>query len=217
MKNSVKFEKAFNYFKENYDYKMGGSQTVVLPNGKSLFFDDREFYSGRGAKYNSSIKHHEIGMVKVSKNDYSMFLKKLKEEEGRRIASANARLEKTARIENAEKQGMYSIDECNYVELSEDESQNKEFDAARLAATLDISIADALLLNSGGKTYVFAKQLSSDKVLELYHPSLDCNSLSICINEVSKERLSQFKNEDWAKSPYSGLLGQTSNKNHFVC
>jgi len=190
---------------------------VVLPNGKSLFFDDREFYSGRGAKYNSSIKHQEIGMVKVSKNDYSMFLKKLKEEEGRRIASANARLEKTARIENAEKQGMYSIDECNYVELSEDESQNQEFDAARLAATLDISIADALLLNSGGKTYVFAKQLSSDKVLELYHPSLDCNSLSICINEVSKERLSQFKNEDWAKSPYSGLLGQTSNKNHFVC
>lgn len=83
MKNSEKFEKAFNYFKKSYAYKMGGTQTVVLPNGKSKSFDDRQYYSGRGAKYNNSVKHDALGIVKVSKKEYSAFLEYLKIEKQR--------------------------------------------------------------------------------------------------------------------------------------
>lgn len=80
MKNSEKFNKAFDYFKKSYAYKMGGTQTVVLPNGKSKFFDDRQYYSGRGAKYNKDIRHDIIGDVKVSKSDYADFLKHIGED-----------------------------------------------------------------------------------------------------------------------------------------
>ncbi len=51
MKTTEKIEKAFNFFKQTYSYKMGGTQTVVLPNGQGKYFDDRALYSGRGAKY----------------------------------------------------------------------------------------------------------------------------------------------------------------------
>lgn len=36
-------QKTFDHFKKSYSYKMGGTQTVVLPNGKSRSFDDREY------------------------------------------------------------------------------------------------------------------------------------------------------------------------------
>lgn len=75
MKNSEKFNRAFDYFKKGYAYKMGGTQTVALPNGKSKSFDDRQYYSGRGAKFNKDVRHDIIGVVKVSRKDYADFLK----------------------------------------------------------------------------------------------------------------------------------------------
>ena len=51
MKNQEKFNKAFIYFKQSYSYKMGGTQTVCLPNGKTQYFDDREYYNGRNIIY----------------------------------------------------------------------------------------------------------------------------------------------------------------------
>lgn len=220
MKNSVKFEQAFNYFKTSYSYKMGGTQTVVLPNGKSKYFDDREYYSGRGAKYNSSIKHHEIGDVKVTRKEYSDFLKMLRDREERRLENQKEAAVKAVRIDAAKANGVYSIIEeeyGTYIELSNEESEGRFFDADRLARTLNISVKDALLLKSCGKTYVFAKQKSSDKTIEMYHPDLSANSLSISFSFPSKERILEFDHSEWASAPYAGLVGQTDNKNHFVC
>lgn len=220
MKNSEKFEKAFNYFKQSYTFKMGGTQTVLLPNGKAKHFDDREFYSGRGVKYNSNINHDSLGVIKVSKKEYSAFLSQLKERENQKALRLKEIAEKEARLLDAKKKGIYTYTEeehGNYIELSTQEQEERRFDAERLAKTLDICVADAELLNSQGKTYVFAQQISTGKMLELYHPSLSCNRLSIYFGEASEERVASFNHGEWSSAPFAHLLGQTVNSNHFVC
>ncbi len=69
------------------------------------------------------------------------------------------------------------------------------------------------------KCYVFAKQISTGKILELYHPSLSCNSLSIFFCETSQDRIDEFnsRRKEWTNAPFAGLVGQTEKNNHFVC
>ena len=216
MKNSAKYQAAFNYFKQSYSYKMGGTQTVILPNGKQQFFDEREYYSGKGSKYNANIKHDDLGIVKVSKKDYSEFLEKLRYQETEKKETFKRLKAKKARIADFKNKGLYSI-ENNYIELSDDEYYWKTYDAKRLANTLNISIEDAYLLKSEGKTYVFAKVLNSETILELYHADLSCNHLSIYVKEATKERIAEFNHKEWSNAPFAEMVGQTANKNHFVC
>lgn len=109
MKTSEKLNQAFSYFKNSYSCKMGGTQTVSLPNGKEKHFDDREYYSGRGAKYNSSIRHDEKGLIKVSRKEYSDFLKILKERDLKMKQAVILRAENVKRYEKLKSQGLYGI------------------------------------------------------------------------------------------------------------
>lgn len=77
-------------------------------------------------------------------------------------------------------------------------------------------MSDAELLKSLGKTYVFAKS-KNGKNYQLYHSSLFVNHLSISVKEVSEDRMREFVHDEWASAPYASEVGQTSNKNHFVC
>lgn len=198
---------------------MGGTQTIVFPSGEKFKFDDREYYSGRGSKYNSSIKHDLLGEVIVTESELKAALKadKLRQKEIARLArEAKA---KAKRIALAKADGVYSIRTTEYgqfIELSEEESYGKHFDADRLAKTLQISVEDALLLNSIGKTYVFAKSADGN-TYQLYHPSLFVNHLSISFQIATPELIAQFVPEEWQSAPYSREVGQTPNFNHFVC
>ena len=207
-------------FKKSYSFKMGGDQTVVMPNGQEFYFNDKEYYSGLGAKYNSSIKHDNIGRVEVTKEQVK---DRLKEQKDREIRIKKIKMERKAaekRYAENKKAGIYGISEKEYgsfIELSEDEIDGKTFDAARLAKTLDISIQDASLLFSNGKTYVFAKQISTGRIIELYHASLSVNNLSISVSYPTAERVAEFNHNEWASAPYSQLVGMTTAPNHFVC
>lgn len=215
MKTEEKIKKAFEYFKKEYSCKMGGTQTVVLPNGKRKYFDDKQYYSGRGSKFNLSIRHDEVGSVIVSKNEYNKYLSMIKErdaENNKRIKEAKA---KAKRIKEAEKMGAYSIKD-NFIELSEKEMYNHFYDSKRLANTLNISIKDAELLNSDGKTYVYAEQ-SNGNVIELYHAALSCNPLTITVDFNAKDKFKAKNKSDWKNAPYRALIGATENNNHFVC
>lgn len=208
-----------NRFKESYNYKMGGTQTLVFPNGQEFFFDDREYYSGRGAKYNSSIKHDDKGEVIISKKQVSSALKSIKEIAKRVKEVAQETKLKSKRYNDLKVKGLYGIGSDSYVELTDEEMEGQFFDAVRLANTLDISIDDAKLLESCGKTYVFAKQ-SNGSTIMLYHASLSCNSLSIFVDfNPSQEFMQGFKSErqQWTNAPFAGQVGMTSNENHFVC
>lgn len=57
-------------FKQSYNKRMGGTQTVVLEGIGSFYFDDRDYYQGRGRKYNAVNIHDNIGDVFISKKDF---------------------------------------------------------------------------------------------------------------------------------------------------
>lgn len=222
MKTNITFDEKFaSVFKKDYRYSMGGTQTVVLPNGQSFFFDDRQYYKGRGEKYNSTIRHDIIGDVLVTKKQVN---ERLKIERQYRISNKKAeimRKKKQKRIEQFAKKGLYNIiteEYGTFVELSDYEAMNKTFDAKRLANTLKISVEDAELLKSTGKTYVYAKT-ADEEVIELYHSDLDCNYLCISIQKKAQQLFEEKLNQraDWVNAQFAELVGQTDNRNHFVC
>lgn len=208
-------------FKMGYAYKMGGTQTVVMPNGQSFYFDDREYYSGRGSKYNKSINHDLLGIVSVSKKDFNIELQHEKEMRKYQKERVNVEIEKRKKYFELNEKGIYGISKndgtLSFIDLSDEESNSKTYNAEKLAKTLDISVHDASLLRSGGKTYVFAKQISTGKIIELYHSSLDCNPLNISFDFPDQKEIDSFNHDEWASAPYAGLVGMTENKNHFVC
>jgi len=221
MKTSEKLNQAFNYFKESYSLKMGGTQTVILPNGKGRYFDDREYYSGRGEKYNSSIRHDDKGEISISRKNYSDFLKMLKKLDAKKKQAKILRIEELERYENLKGQGLYGIVDggwTNFIELSDEERNGKYFDAERLAKTLDISISDCELLNSNGKTYVYAKN-GTGQVVNLWHSDTSCNNLSITVDIDNGEKYTEMLKgrDEWVNAPFAHIVGQTTNQNHFVC
>lgn len=198
---------------------MGGSQTIVMPNGQRFDFNDKEYYSGRRSKYNSSIRHDLIGDVIVSKKEVAAALK-IERERAKMIAQrAKEAKAKDKRILEAKNNGVYSLLKAEYgtfIELSDEEERSRHFDAKRLAATLKIAVADAELLNSEGKTYVFASS-EDGCVYELYHADLSVNYLSIHVSRATTERILEFKPSEWQSAPYADRVGQTHNSNHLVC
>jgi len=213
-------ELAFLTFKKSYRYSMGGTQTVILPTGESKYFDDRKYYEGRGKRFNHSVRHDLIGEVMVSKKEFAAFVKEFKLSEKAKRAREKEAKAKAKRIAQAKKNNIYTLHDAGwttFIELSEEEKEGQFFDAQRLANTLNISLQSAELLHSVGKTYVFAEQFTTGKVLQLFHPSLDCNRLSISVQEVEREEVAKFKHDEWMSAPFSRLVGMTDNPNHFVC
>lgn len=202
-------------FKKSYSYKMGGKQTIKFPCGTKFEFDDREFYSGRGSKFNNTIKHQDLGIIEVTKKELRAYVQELNAREKSRKEALKKEKEKNSRILKAEKEGIYTIDSEGFLELSDKEIFGKTFDANRLANTLKISVEDAELLKSIGKTYVFAK--SDGKIYQLYHSSLTAgNNLNIHIKNIEIEKVLEFQKE-WVHGAYAHLEGQTNKENHFVC
>lgn len=205
-----------------HGYKMGYKNILIVGNLTAID-DQREYYSGRGAKYNSSIRHGGTTTTMTERELNKAYKVIVDREKQRDLAINNAniqRKETEARYEKTAKAGLYELatfDYGTFVELSQFEKENKTFDPNRLAATLDITVEDATLLFSQGKTYVFATQISTGKIIELYHSALSCNNLSISITYPSAERIAEFKHEEWASAPYASQVGMSNKKNHFVC
>lgn len=206
------------FFKRSYSCKMGGTQTIVFPGGETFDFDDRDYYSGRGAKYNSSIRHDSINVI-VTVSELKAYEKRLRDQDKAIKLRAKEQAAYNKMVADAAKAGVYSLnytEGMDWVNLSREESEGRYFDEKRLAATFKISVEDAQLLNSKGKTYVFAKSEDGNTYM-FYHASLDWNSLAISFKIATPELMSRFDHKEWASAPYADLLGQTDNKNHFVC
>ena len=219
MKIQITKEQA-KMLKRPYYYRMGGTQKLNLPNGQTFDFDDRKYYSGRHAsKYNSNIRHDNLGEIIISKAEFRLLIRSIKETEKIKRMYERERKIKEKRINDAAKRGVYSIEHTEsgmFVEVSEDEHRFKYFDSKRLANTFNIPIEDAELLKAKGKTYVFSKD-KEGRILELYHPSLSCNELTISAVYTDEQYVSEFKDTWGEHGQYAGLLGQTESSNQFVC
>ena len=219
--SNITYIDILNYISRPYSFKMGGSKKLIVDNKQVLFLDQKDIYRGRGNKYNTSIRYDEqiYNITSEQLEEYKKLIGKKKYEEQKQIFLINKEFkQKQKRIFEAEKKGVYSVYN-NIIELSESERVFNTFNPSKLAKTLNISIADAELLKSSGKTYVFAQKLDSSEIIELYHADLSCNSLYIHVSKPTEERIKEFKanHPNWLNAPYSQLLGQTKNKNHFVC
>lgn len=218
---NVSYAEVLNYISTPYFCKMGGTKKLIVDNKQEFFLDQKDIYRGRGNKYNTSIRYDEqiYDITLDQLEEYKKLIGKKKYDEQKRLVLINKEFkQKQKRIFEADKMGIYSIYN-NIIELSESEKEFKTFNPSKLAKTLNISISDAELLKSRGKTYVFAQKLDNSEIIELYHADLNNNSLYIHVSKPTEERVNEFKanHPTWLNAPYSHLLGQTENKNHFVC
>lgn len=218
---NVSYAEVLNYISKHYRYAMGGTKTLNIDNKQVLFLDQKDIYRGRGNKYNTSIRYDEqiYSITSEQLEEYKKLIGKKKYDEQKNISLINKEFkQKQKRIFEAEKKGVYSVYN-NIIELSESEQEIKNFNPSKLAKTLNISVSDAELLKSRGKTYVFAQKLDNSEIIELYHADLNNNSLNIHVSKPTEERIKEFKenHSNWLNALYSHLLGQTENKNHFVC
>lgn len=220
MKSIIITEETAKKFKVTYSKKMNGTQKVEFFNGQIFEFNDKEFYTGRGSKYNNSSMHEHINVF-VTKKMYNDYLKEQRETKKRISLIFKERKERDLRVKQAEKDGIYSLttneNGTTFVELSNNEQDKCYYNPERLAKTLNISVDDAKLLFSRGKTYVFAKVIDSEEVILLYHPSLFCNRLSISIDKNQNEKFKEFTKENWFNAPFAEEVGNTFKENHFVC
>lgn len=219
--SNITYIDILNYISTPYCYAMGGTKTLIIDNKQVLFLDQKDIYRGRGNKYNTSIRYDEqiYSITSEQLEEYKKLIGKKKYDEQKNISLINKEFkQKQKRIFEADKKGVYSVYN-NIIELSESERVFNTFNPSKLAKTLNISISDAELLKSRGKTYVFAQKLDNSEIIELYHADLNNNSLYIHVSKPTEERIKEFKanHSNWLNAPYSHLLGQTENKNHFVC
>lgn len=71
IQESIQFYKEHpEYFKHSYSRRMGGTQTVVIEGLGEYYFDDRDYYSGRGKKYNNDSIHEHLGSILITKAEF---------------------------------------------------------------------------------------------------------------------------------------------------
>lgn len=229
LKAKIELCRKYGNINPSYDYKMGGVTNITITkSGETIHveqYDEREYYQGRGSKYNSSIKH-DLKEVTLSCNELTKRWREAKAYFKNREEAIKEREliqeSKSLRVKDAKNKGVYTFegftnsDEGAYLELSDSEIHNREFDAKRLSETLNIQIEDVELLKSNGKTYVFATSFCGE-TYRLYHPNLEVNNLSIHVQKVDSKEVEKFDHKEWSSAPYAKELGQTENQNHFVC
>lgn len=57
-------------FKHSYTKRMGGTQTVIIEGIGEYYFDDRDYYTGRGKKYNNNSIHENLGNILITKEEF---------------------------------------------------------------------------------------------------------------------------------------------------
>jgi hypothetical protein len=198
----------------SYVYKMGGTRTLIIDGVEVLKIDNREYYSGRGAKQNTSIRYdNQIykltsqEVIKLSRN----IAKELYAEAKRCAANQKAERERLKVFKECAAKGVYPFN-GSMVMLSDAESYNRSYNVDKLARTLNISREDAKLVGSEGKTYVFAKT-NNGEYLRIFHPCLCCNPLYIHTNPITIADIVKF-NRDWRKLDN---INEDNLEYHFVC
>ena len=201
-------ENASVYFAASYNKKMGGTQTIVFENGflPTIEKNDKEFYSGRGAKYNNASMHEHINVLvtlemfneKVNTRA-QLFFDRQKEEKLNR-----QRLTSFCKANGLNKNNYTDVTGGNCVYF---ERENKN----AIELELNVNLED--FFNATGKTYYFSETRLG--WLQFFHNRRQSYSFNI----VTLEDKLKFDNEreSWISAPYAADLGQTDNDKLFVC
>jgi hypothetical protein len=198
---------AATYFAASFNKKMAGTQVIrfegdFLPQVK---IDKREYYSGRGAKYNTCSMHEHIDVCilrSVFDEKVNSRAKMLFERQKENIR-ANKQIKYFCKVHklNASNYNGSGISGL-YFSFSKKSEIEKE---------LGIDLTE--FFNATGKTYFFAE--SKIGLLLFYHNHRQSYSFSI----VTEEKRAEFSSnrKSWVSAPYAGVLGQTENIDLYVC
>lgn len=201
-------ENAKTYFSRSYSKKMRGTQTITFENDfiPKIELDDREYYQGRGAKYNTNSMHEHIDTF-VTFQEFTekvkMRAKNLFEREKDKVTKRK-KLREVCKINGLEVKNYTAVFGENglFFEHSKQVEIEKE---------LNVSLDD--FFNATGKTYFFAE--SKIGLVLFYHNHRQSYSFEF----TTKERYNEFQKnrEDWISAPFAETLGQNTNPNLFVC
>lgn len=201
-------ENAAIYFKKSYSKKMGGTQTITFEDDflTKIELNDKEYYSGRGAKYNSASMHEHIDVF-VSKHEFEylvsdrakMLFERQKEQLNTKKMLANFCKEFDLTTNN-----YLSISTSGYVYFEKSKK-------SQIEKELKVDLTD--FFNASGKTYFFAD--SRIGLLQFYHN----HNQSYSFEFVNEDKRQEFLNEreSWVNAPYADLVGQSENINLYVC
>lgn len=206
---STKFytENAGAYFSKSFNKKMGGTQTIKFEDDflPTIELDQREYYTGRGAKYNSNSMHEHIDVF-VTKKDFDAKVKLR--------ASEIFNFEKTQAEAKKVLKNFCKENDLNLTNYSAFYNGTAFFDAdkkSEIERELNIDLSE--FFDANGKTYFFAETKLG--LLMFYHNHRQSYSYEV----VSEEKRQEFLNErdSWVNAPYASEVGQTDNINLYVC
>lgn len=200
-------ENAADYFSKTFNKKMGGTQKITFEDDflPAIEIDKRDYYSGRGAKYNSNSMHEHIDVF-VTKKEFE--------------AKVNHR---ASEIFNYEKQILeekkalknfcefHKINHKNFNGFSNGFIYFEKEKQTEIEKELNIDLSE--FFAASGKTYFFAN--SRIGLLMFYHNHRQSFGFEI----VNEEKRQEFLNEreSWVNAPFAKEVGQTENENLYVC
>lgn len=200
-------EKANVYFSKSFNKKMGGTQTIRFEDNflPEIEIDEREYYSGRGAKYNNDSMHEHIDVF-VSKKEFE-------ERVNQRATNLYDRLKNKSiaskALRNFCKENQ--LNAKNYYFFSENSAYFKFEKKSDVEKELNINLSE--FFNTTGKTYYFAD--TKIGLLMFFHNHHQSYSFEIVNEEKKQEFLAE--RESWVNAPYAKEVGQTDNINLYVC
>lgn len=200
-------ENAATYFAKSFNKKMGGTQTIKFQDDflPEIKIDQRQYYSGRGSKFNNNSMHEHIDVF-VTK---AFFNEKV--ESRAKMLFERQKDEIKAKKQFSDFCKLHNLNKSNYTSLYSDclffESDKKEF----VEKELNVDLSD--FFNATGKTYLFAE--SKIGLLCFYHNHRQSFSFNFTTEEKRNEFISN--RESWISAPYAHILGQNDNINLYVC
>ena len=200
-------ERAADFFSKSFSKKMGGTQKITFEDDflPAIELDEREFYAGRGGKYNSTSMHEHINVF-VTKSEFEekvnirakMFFERQKEDKNK----ANELIKFCY---------SFSLNSKLFSGISENFLFFEKSKKSEIEKELNIDLSE--FFATSGKTYFFAE--SNIGLLMFYHN----HHQSYGFEKVSEEKRQEFLNErkGWVNAPFAKEVGQTDNKYLFVC
>lgn len=186
---------------------MGGTQTITFEDDflPSIELDKREYYTGRGAKYNSNSMHEHIDVFVTKK----AFDSKVKIRANEIFTYEKTQAEAKKVLKNFCKENDLNIK--NYSAFYNGTAFFEDDKKSEIENELNIDLTE--FFNAGGKTYFFAETKLG--LLMFYHNHRQSYSFEI----VTEEKRQEFANnrESWVNAPYASEVGQTENENLYVC
>lgn len=200
-------ENAGSYFSKSFTKKMGGTQTITFEDDflPAIELDKREFYTGRGAKYNSNSMHEHIDVF-VTKKEFDS---KVKIRATEIFTYEKTQAEAKKALKNFCKENDLNIK--NYSAFYNGTAFFEDDKKSEIENELNIDLTD--FFNASGKTYFFAETKLG--ILMFYHNHRQSYSYEV----VSEEKRQEFADdrESWVNAPYASEVGQTENENLYVC